>query len=43
MFAFMYLVLWSHSLQLDAGVPIVDLLNAQWYFPRARTRTLTWP
>jgi callose synthase len=30
MFAFMYLVLWSHTLQLDAGVPIVDLLNAQW-------------
>ena len=30
MFFFLYLQLWSHTLQLDAGVPSVDLLNAQW-------------
>jgi callose synthase len=30
MFAFLYLQLWSHILQLDAGVPAADLLNAQW-------------
>jgi len=30
MFAFLYLQLWSHILQLDAEVPHADLLNAQW-------------
>ena len=30
MFVFLYLQLWSHTLQLDVGVPAADLLNAQW-------------
>ena len=30
MILFMYLILWSHVLQLDKGVPIADMLNAQW-------------
>ena len=30
MYAFLYLQLWSHTLELDDEVPRADLLNAQW-------------